>query len=125
MAWLFFGPSVNLIVCAENVHYGFLPLDVYGQDCFPTETIPTDIGQTCLLDCAVYHKPFLLVQLYAITPTSHSSHSINMQSPWCVEASLTHLSQLFCVCTCLSVLHSLTAPVRSITGTMQDTAQQQ
>lgn len=103
-----------LAVCAENV-YRTLPTSpsqcLRPDDCSPRETIPTEISRSHLLNSAVYHKPCLHIQLYALTPPLCST-TYNKQAEFlgCCNYSIKESSPLdpsSSVYVYLSFLHCL------------------
>lgn len=102
------------------------------RDCLLTKTVPTEISGTCFLDPAVLYKPCLLVPVYnnpfflfqwyamalPLCSTLFNKHT-ELPDGWGFSIALTIQSPLSdYVCSCLSFLYHLLAPVKSIPGAM-------
>lgn len=91
----------------ENVsHMSLVPDMFIAWDCSPAVTAPTELlAKSCLLDPAIYHKPWLLVQLYIV---NRWAPRVLLQQ----RAQTSQSQHSFCSFICLSVLYSLATPVR-------------
>lgn len=123
-----------------SVHHSFLLLNVYHLKTSPsTDTVPTKISWTCLIDPAVYSKPCLLVYLYVISlsPCSvvcnnlaslfnwiqekHWASSKRGSSASPSESPVSLIPVSLYVCLCVSFLHRLADPnLGSHTQAVQD-----
>lgn len=124
------GPNV-LTVSAENVHHSFFLPDLYSLKLVSLQSglllrsaDPVFLIQLCSLNpLFVYSSPAFLFQLCVITPpfcsTLYSQHTV-LPEGWGFSSSPDHPVLLSAyVCICLSFLHSLLAPVKSIPGAIQ------
>lgn len=117
------GLNIRFDSVCRKFHHSLFPLGfLQPENCSHTNTSVTKIGQTCLLDPAVYQKPYLFVYLYIITSTPGSAvcnntvslfnSIINILSFWgcCDFSSREHSPSYFCVHSL--PFYFLTAPAR-------------